>query len=165
MSQMKEVKLDIEALKAEISASSEKSKIFIGADSKTLKRGKDRYCAFCVTVVIHIDGKHGGKIYNEITIERDYGEVTAPRARLMTEVYKVVEIATQIIDHVGDRKFEIHLDVSTDPQYKSNGVHKEACGYVFGMFGIEPKTKPFAWCASYAADKYAVKAAKSAKRS
>ena len=163
MAKFKEIDIDIEALNAEIEASSMETAIFIGADSKTFKRGAVRYVAFCTTVIIHKDSKHGGVIHKDIKIERDHGDITKPRMRLMNEVYKVVEIATQIVDSVGERPFEIHLDISPDPKYKSNAAIKEACGYVLGTCGVEAKTKPDSWAASCAADRFAVSTAKSAR--
>lgn len=163
MARVKEIDIDIDELNAEIEASSMETAIYIGADSKTFKRGKDRYVAFCTTVIIHRDAKHGGVIFKDIKIERDFGDIKKPRLRLMNEVYKVVEIATQIVDSVGERPFEIHLDISPDPKYKSNAAIKEACGYVFGICGVEAKTKPDSWAASCAADRFAVKTAKHAR--
>jgi len=162
---IREMSIDMDKLKADILASSDKTAIFIGGDSKTFKQGDVRYCAYCVTVVLHIDSKHGGKIYKDIKIERDYGDVTSPRARLMNEVYKVAAIASEIVDVIGDRPFEIHLDINPEKKHKSNAIAKEACGYVFGMFGIQPKIKPVAWCASAVADRDAVRTADKARRS
>lgn len=162
---IREVSIDIEKLKKDIQESSDKTSFYIGADSKTYKQGDVRYCAYCVTVVLHLDSKHGGKIYKDIKIERDYGDVTSPRARLMNEVYKVTAIATEIIDVIGDRPFEIHLDINPEKKHKSNAIAKEACGYVFGMFGIQPKIKPHSWCASAVADRDAVKTADKMRRS
>ncbi len=162
----KPLDINIQECIKEISESSLESSVYIGADSKTFKNGKDRFCAYCVTVILHKDSKHGGKIFKDVKIERDYGSAKTPRMRLMNEVYKVIAIASQIVDAVGDRHFEIHLDVNPDPQYKSNCAVKEACGMVLGTFGddAEVKVKPEAWAASAAADRFAVKTASTLQR-
>ena len=159
----KERRLDYEALREFISESSLASSVYIGGDSKTFKRDGERYCAYCVSVIVHKDSKHGGKAFHQILIENDYGDVASPRARLMNEVYKVVEVATNIVDAIGDRKFEIHLDVNPDKKFKSNTAMNEACGLIKGCFNIEPKIKPEAWAASTISDKYAVRTAKRSK--
>ena len=174
MAKVKEVDIDIETLNAAIEASSDETSIYIGADSKTFKRGAIRYVAFCTTVIIHKDSKHGGKIYKDIKIEVDKGDIKKPRLRLMKEVYMVIGIASKIVDAVGDRHFEIHLDVNPDPRYKSYTAVKEACGTVLGTFpemamkakGRKKelvKVKPEAWAASAVADRDAVETAKHAK--
>ncbi len=163
MKRFKEKKIDFEALKQYIKDSSESSGVYIGGDSKTFKHDGERYCAYCISVIVHKDSKHGGKgFYHEI-IERDYGDIKAPRARLMNEVYKVVDVANELVEYIGDRKFEIHLDINASEKYKSNTAMNEACGLVKGVFGVEPKIKPEAWAASTISDKYAVRTAKSSK--
>ena len=62
-------------------------------------------------------------------------------------------LANEILDVVGDRHLEIHLDLNTDPNHKSNVALREATGLVFGMIGIEPKVKHESWAASTAADR------------
>jgi predicted RNase H-related nuclease YkuK (DUF458 family) len=73
--------------------------------------------------------------------------------RLVNEAYKAVDIASQIMDVVGDRHFELHLDLNSNPKYKSNTAVKEALGYVIGVLGFDAKLKPYAWASSTAADR------------
>ena len=87
--------------------------------------------------------------------ERAYGPATNPRMRLVQEAYKAVDIASQIVDVVGDRHFEVHLDLNTNPKHKSNLAVKEALGLVLGRLGFDAKLKPEAWASSTAADKLA----------
>ena len=68
-------------------------------------------------------------------------------------VIYAVDIASKIIDEIEDRHFELHLDLNTDPKYKSSTAVKEAIGFVLGMLGIKAKVKPNAWASSSAADK------------
>lgn len=163
LKKVKEADINFEELNADILASSAETSVYVGADSKTFKRGKERWCAYCVTVILHFDSKHGAKIYKDIKIERDYGDCKTPKMRLMNEVYKVVDVALKIADSVGDRTFEVHIDVNSDKKWKSNVAMKEACGYVLGSMGFEAKIKPEAWAASYAADRFAVKTAEASR--
>lgn len=141
---------EIETLKEAIEASSPTTKVYVGCDSKRYSDGRVKYAT---VVVLHIDGNHGCKMFSFIDNEIDYGKVTAPRMRLVNEAYKAVDIASQLVDSIGDRHFELHLDLNTDPKYKSNSAVKEALGYVLGVLGFEAKLKPHAWCASIGADK------------
>jgi len=70
----------------------------------------------------------------------------------MTEVSYVTELASELIEVMGDRPLSIHLDINPNPKHKSSIAVKEALGYVRGMFGFDPVLKPDAWCASKAAD-------------
>lgn len=160
---LKEKMIDFDKLRMLISESSLESSIYVGADSKTFKRDGTRHCAFCVSVVIHKDSKHGGKGYHQITIEPDHGDIKAPDLRLMNEVYKIMEVMDEISDSIGDRYYEVHLDVNPNPKYKSSKVMSQAMGLIRGCFGIEPKIKPEAWAASTISDKYAVRTAKNSK--
>ena len=137
--------------KEAIRNSSLQSKVYVGCDSKRSRTtGEVRYAT---VIILHIDGKHGGKLWSFIDNEIDYAPVTSPRMRLVNEAYKAVDIAAQIVDTVGSRHFEVHLDLNTNPKYKSNLAVKEALGYVLGVLGFSAKLKPEAWASSSAADK------------
>jgi predicted RNase H-related nuclease YkuK (DUF458 family) len=141
---------DIEELKKEIQASSLRTKVYVGCDSQR-RKGDVKY----VTVVIlHIDGNKGGKLFSFIDKEKDYSNPLNPKYRLIQEAYKAVGIAEQIIEAVGPRDFEIHLDLNSNPEHKSHLAVKEAIGYVLGVLGLKAKIKPHAWVASCCADRY-----------
>lgn len=144
--------INIEEVKKAIRESSAKSKIYVGCDSKMLSNGHARYAT---VVVLHIDGSKGARLFSEVTTERIWQERKKPRMRLVMEAYKAVELANLIQDSVGDREFEIHLDLNTDPKYKSHSAVQEAVGYVMGCTGIKPKLKPYAFAASTAGDRIA----------
>lgn len=146
--------MDYEAVISAIRSSSRESSIYVGADSKQFTRSGGHYVAYVAVVVIHIDSKSGCKIFREHRIERDYGQL---RLRLMNEVYMAGEIAMQIVEHIEDRPFEIHLDLNPSPSHASNVCVKEAAGYVVGTLGIQPKLKPDAFAASAVSDRWAVK--------
>jgi hypothetical protein len=160
---LREKKIDFDEMRRLISESSLESSIYIGADSKTFKRDGKRSCAYCVSVIIHRDSKHGGKGYHQITIEPDHGNIKDPDLRLMNEVYKIVKVMEEIHDSIGERHYEVHLDVNSNPKYKSSKVMTQAMGLIRGCFSIEPKIKPEAWAASTISDKYAVRTAKYSK--
>jgi predicted RNase H-related nuclease YkuK (DUF458 family) len=47
---------------------------------------------------------------------------------------------------------EVHADINTNPQFKSNVALSEATGYILGM-GFAFKTKPEAFASSSCANK------------
>lgn len=137
--------------KLAIANSSLASKVYVGCDSKRARKTGE--IKFATVIILHYDGKHGGKMWSFVDTQQDYGPATNPRMRLVNEAYKAVEIASEIVDVVGDRSFEVHLDLNTNPKYKSNMAVKEALGYVMGVLGFDAKLKPEAWASSSAADK------------
>lgn len=139
-------------LKEAILNSSKETSIYVGCDSKRFRKGIVKYAT---VVILHKDSKHGGQIFSFIDKEKEYSKPEAPRLRLVTEAYKAVDIASHVMGVIGDRNFELHLDLNTNPKFKSNEAVKEALGYVLGVLGIEAKCKPAAWGASTAADRIA----------
>lgn len=130
------------------------SKIYIGCDSERINVGNVWYADYITAVVIHINSKHGCKIFGAVDRERDY-EVNGarPRLRLMNEVYRVsnlyLELAKVVVQDI-----EVHLDINPDENHKSSVVINEAMGYVRGMCNVIPMVKPHAWAATCAADRY-----------
>lgn len=148
------MKFDIEVVKNYIASASSESKIYIGADSERHRRGAIWYADYTVAVVVHIDGKHGCKVFGEISSERDYDQKkNKPSIRLMKEVMKATEMYLNLVDVIGDRHCEVHLDINPNLLHGSSCVLNEAVGYVKGMCDINPKVKPLAFAASYAADR------------
>jgi len=147
-------KLDIQEVKTFIEAQSSETKIYLGADSERYKLEGKWYADYTIAVVIHIDGCHGCKIFGEVQTELDYdAKSSKPSMRLMSEVYKVAEVYQKLVDVIGDRQVEIHLDINPDERHNSNIVIQQAVGYIKGMFNIIPMVKPKAFAASYAADR------------
>lgn len=133
-----------------IEQSSKSSTIYVGADSTCLKNKRGEWVArYSVAIILHKDSKHGCKIFQQKFEERDYGNL---RQRLIAEAGYAIQAAMEIADVIGERKFEIHLDINPDPSYKSNSAVKEALGYVKGMTGVDAKVKPLAFAATKAAD-------------
>ena len=147
-------KLDINAVKDFINQQSPSTKIYIGADSERYKSGKNWYADYTLAVVVHIDGCHGCKIFGEIQTEVDYDhKASRPSMRLMNEVYKVAELYQKLVDVIGDREVQIHLDINPDERHNSNIVIQQAVGYIRGVCNVIPMVKPRAFAASYAADR------------
>jgi uncharacterized protein len=153
----KETQFDFDAIRKAIQESPEDSSIYIGADSKQYTREGVHHVAYVTVIILHYGSAHGATIFRSLRLDRDYGNL---RSRLMTEVGDAIAAGYEIVDHIGNRGFEIHLDINRDLRYKSSALVKEATGYVLGSLGITPKLKPEAFAASAVADRYAVKNAR-----
>jgi predicted RNase H-related nuclease YkuK (DUF458 family) len=111
---------------------------------------KKNKALYSTVVVLHMDSKHGCKIFhNQITVP-DYGQM---RPRLLMEVQYALEAFYAIEDIVGNRRLEVHLDVNPDPRHASNVVTSEALGWVRGL-GIQARIKPDSFAATTAADHF-----------
>ena len=148
-------RLDLDEVRDFIENSSESTKIYIGSDSERHRRGGVWFADYAVVVVIHKDGKHGAKVFGEITTERDYDQSKdKPRMRLMNEVMKAAQLYLDLAESIGDRKCEVHIDINPNHKHGSSCVISEAVGYIRGMTGVTPRVKPEAWAASICADKF-----------
>lgn len=149
-------KMDVEAVKAFIAEQSQATKIYVGGDSERHKVNGVWYADYAVCVVVHFDGCRGGRLFGEVVRERDYHDSKgAGRVRLMTEVYKIAEMYFKIRDAIGDREFEIHLDINSKKGTGSNAVMDEAIGYIKGTCNVVPMIKPDSPAASFCADRFA----------
>lgn len=146
--------INIEEVKAFIESHSTSTKIYIGADSERVIRNNIWYADYTLAIVIHIDGRHGCKIFGEVHTELDYDrKASRPALRLMNEVYKVAELYQKLVDVIGDREVQIHLDINPDESYNSSSVIQQAVGYIRGVCNVVPLVKPDAFAATYAADR------------
>lgn len=132
-----------------IKASSAESSIYIGCDSIRFKKHGLWHAKYSTVVIVHMDSKKGCKLFHASEILPDYGVI---KQRMLNEVMFAVNAATELIDDIGDRHFEIHIDINPNPKHKSNVAVKEALGYVKGNLGIDAKIKPHAFAAMHAAD-------------
>jgi predicted RNase H-related nuclease YkuK (DUF458 family) len=147
-------KIDLEEVKAYIAAQSPETKIYLGADSERSNIDGIWYADYTIAVVVHIDGRHGCKIFGEVERERDYDQrKDKPALRLMNEVYKVSEMFHKLADVIEDRHVEVHLDINPDQRYGSSCVVQQAIGYIKGTCNVMPMVKPRAFAASYCADR------------
>lgn len=148
-------KLDLEQVREFIQAQSKETKIYIGCDSERLRIGKQWYADYILAVVVHINGKHGCKLFGEVIREKDYDQkVDRPRYRLMNEAYKLSELYLKLHDILEDRDVEVHLDINPSEMHGSSCVLNEAIGYIRGTCNVIPMVKPKAFAASYAADRF-----------
>lgn len=153
-------KLNLDEVRDFISKQSPQTKIYIGCDSERIRIKGEWFADYILAVVVHIDGKHGCKLFGEVIRERDYDQkVNRPRFRLMNEAYKLSDLYLKLVDVLIDREVEVHLDINPKEEYGSNCVLNEAMGYIKGTCNVIPLVKPYAFAASYAADRFKEKVA------
>lgn len=123
-----------------------KLKVCIGTDSQV--RNIETEFA---TVIVFLREKHGGFMF--ISNEKSTKPYTI-KERMLVEVAKSIEIAYELCDLFNkyDVDLEVHADINTNPQFKSNEALREAMGYILGM-GYAFKAKPDAFASSCCADK------------
>lgn len=123
-----------------------KLKVYIGTDSQV----KQTVTEFA-TVIVFLRQKSGGFmfIHNDKTTQNLH-----LKERMILEVSKSIEIAYELCDLFieYDIEMEIHADINTNAQFKSNDALKDAMGYIMGM-GFAFKAKPDAFASSCCADK------------
>ncbi len=165
---MNELKLPYDEINAYIRACTMNSVVMIGCDS-IRKSSKGKVTALYSTVVCVRratgEGKnvmyHGSRVFGASVTLPDYGKVIKSgkianlRLRMMQEVTFALEAFENTHEAIGDRPYEIHLDISSRPECESNVAMAAARGYVLGMTGKEPEFKPHALAASFAADAHA----------
>ncbi|MEP6674003.1 MAG: ribonuclease H-like YkuK family protein [Ferruginibacter sp.] len=121
-------------------------KVCIGTDSQ--KKGKETEFA---TVIVFIRKGKGGFMY--IQNEKTKRKMNI-KERMLLEVAKSIEVAYALcsIFTAFNVDMEVHADINTNPNFKSNDALKEAMGYIMGM-GFEFKAKPHAFASSSCANK------------
>lgn len=134
-----------EAIKQEIEKGI-RLKVCIGTDSQV----KGKRIEFATVIVFVREGK-GGFMYinNEIVHRR-----IAVKQRMLEEVSRSIEVAYNLCNLfiAFNVDMEIHADINTNPNFKSNDALKDAMGYIMGM-GFAFKAKPHAFASSSCADK------------
>jgi len=121
-------------------------KVCIGTDSQV----KGDITEFATAIVFLREGK-GGFIYLS-TYKTDVPYTI--KERMIKEVSDSIEIACKLCP-LFDRykvEMEVHADINSDPQFKSNVAFKEAMGYIMGM-GYTFRAKPDAFASTYCANK------------
>lgn len=134
-----------EAIKRE-HAKGVRLKVCIGTDSQV--KGEETEFA---TVIVFLREHNGGFMYiqNDKTTHQYH-----IKERMLVEVARSIEIAYELCDLFIEYgvEMEVHADINTNPQFKSNDALKEAMGYILGM-GFAFKAKPEAFASSCCADK------------
>ncbi|MFM9943823.1 MAG: ribonuclease H-like YkuK family protein [Bacteroidia bacterium] len=121
-------------------------KVCIGTDSQV----KGNIIEFATAIVFIREGKGGFIFHNAYQTERKM----SLKERMIQEVSDSIQVAYTICPILDEFsiELEVHADINTDPQFKSNVALKEAMGYILGM-GYTFKAKPDAFASSYCANK------------
>ncbi len=121
-------------------------KVCIGTDSQV--KGKQTEFA---TVIVFIRKAKGGFMYihNETTTKK-----MSIKQRMLTEVAMSIDVAYALckLFTAFNVDMEVHADINTNPNFKSNDALKDAMGYIMGM-GFVFKAKPEAFASSSCANK------------
>ena len=121
-------------------------KVCIGTDSQV----KGRETEFA-TVIVFIRKGRGGFMYIHNEISRQKMSI---KQRMLTEVAKSIEVAYALchLFTLYGVDMEVHADINTNLNFKSNDALKEAMGYIMGM-GFVFRAKPHAFASSSCANK------------
>ena len=121
-------------------------KVCIGTDSQV----KGDLTEFATVIVFVRKGKGGFMYINNVVT----GRRMSIRQRMLMEVAKSIDVAYALCNvfTVYGVDMEVHADINTNPQFKSNDALKEAMGYILGM-GFAFKAKPHAFASSNCANK------------
>jgi predicted RNase H-related nuclease YkuK (DUF458 family) len=116
-----------------------KLKVCIGSDSQVHATHTE-----FATVIVFVREKSGAFmfIHNERTHNRH-----SLKERSIDIAYQLCDLFT-----IYNVDMEVHADINTNPQFKSNEALKEAMGYILGM-GFAFKAKPDAFASTCCADK------------
>ena len=121
-------------------------KVCIGTDSQV----KGKVTEFATVIVFIRKGKGGFMyIHNETSKQK-----MSIKQRMLTEVAMSIDIAYKLCNIFSRYSvdMEVHADINTNPNFKSNDALKEAMGYIVGM-GFAFKAKPEAFASSSCANK------------
>ena len=147
------MKIDKNELREYLSKMPEDTKVYFGAVSERIRIDGVWYVDYLLVIIVHEGGNKGAKIFGEIQRERDYDKnLSRPRNRMMTEVYKISELYLNLKDVIDEYEVEIHLDINPDLKYGSSVACKEAIGYIRGTCMMTPVVKPHSFVASNVAD-------------
>lgn len=123
-----------------------KLKVYIGTDSQ-VKRGIVEFA----TVIVFLRENRGGFMF--IHKDRKSHNMTI-KERMLLEVQHSIDIAYQLCPLLDNYKvdLEVHADINTNPNFKSNTALKDAMGYILGM-GFLFKAKPESFASTNCANK------------
>lgn len=123
-----------------------KLKVCIGTDSQV----KGELIDFA-TVIVFLREQKGGFMYIH---QEKVKKKMSIKERMLNEVQRSIETAYSLCDLLDlyDVDLEVHADINTNPNFKSNQALHEAMGYILSM-GFVFKAKPEAFASSYCANK------------
>ncbi len=121
-------------------------KVCIGTDSQV----KGRETEFATVIVFVRKGK-GGYMYISKTASTLRMSI---KQRMLEEVAMSIDVAYSLCSlfTAFNVAMEVHVDINTNPAFKSNDALKDAMGYIMGM-GFAFKAKPHAFASSSCANK------------
>jgi predicted RNase H-related nuclease YkuK (DUF458 family) len=137
---------EVEAnIKREVHAGN-KIKVCIGTDSQVTHNITE-----FATVIVFVREKRGG--FMLISSDKTKQQFTL-KERMLHEVARSIDIAYKLCEILDKYQIdlEVHADINTNPQFKSNTALSEAMGYILSM-GFQFKAKPDAFASSYCANK------------
>jgi predicted RNase H-related nuclease YkuK (DUF458 family) len=147
-------KIDINEVVEFVNNCSSETKIYIGVDSERLRVDGVWYADYITAVVVHLDSKHGCKIFGAVERERDWEQrANRPKMRLMNEVHRAADLYLELSKHIA-HDIEVHLDINPNELYASSVAVNEAVGYIKGMCNVIPMIKPDAFAATCCADRF-----------
>lgn len=141
-----DIQLEVERLLLYERNKGNRIKVCIGTDSQ-VTAGVTEFA----TVIVFVREKHGA--FMLIQSDKSKRKFTL-RERMLEEVSRSIQIA-YVLCHLFDEyqvDMEVHADINTNPQFKSNIALHEAMGYILSM-GFVFKAKPDAFASSYCANK------------
>ncbi len=121
-------------------------KVCIGTDSQV----KSRETEFATVIVLVRQGKGAFMYISNETTKRKM----PVKERMLDEVSRSISLAYSLcpLFIAFNVDMEVHADINTNPNFKSNSALKEAMGYIMGM-GFAFKAKPHAFASSDCADR------------
>lgn len=142
----RDINQEVEALILKEKEIGHKLKVCIGTDSQVTGLVTE-----FATVIVFVRPKHGGfMLISSEKTKQDY----SLKERMIEEVSRSIQIAYQLCPLLDKHEvdLEVHADINTNPQFKSNSALSDAMGYILGM-GFVFKAKPDAFASSYCANK------------
>lgn len=118
--------------------------ILIGSDSQCFGNEKTVYG---VVIALYTPGRGAHVLCTKETGPMEYDTPS----RLLSEVWKSIEIAELLKDNGIQKPKFIDIDLNPDPKYKSNSVLRQAVGLVEGM-GYKVRYKQLGALSIYAAN-------------
>lgn len=140
------IRVEVERMIVREQALGNKLKICVGTDSEV--RGPK--VEFATVIVLLREKKGGVMLINSYAMKQKMGI----KERMLLEVSRSIDISYKLCDLLDkyNVELEVHADINTDPQFKSNVALSEAMGYILSM-GFAFKAKPYAFASTSCADK------------
>jgi predicted RNase H-related nuclease YkuK (DUF458 family) len=137
---------EVEALIIAEQEKGNKLKVCIGTDSQVTGLVTE-----FATVIVFQRQQKGGFMLISSDVTK---QTMSIKERMLLEVSKSIDIAYKLCDLLDlyEVDLEVHADINTNPNFKSNTALSEAMGYILSM-GFVFKAKPDAFASSYCANR------------